>query len=83
MNALGIILLIVVSVLIVWVYYFFTTIAIAIWFPEKAKKQWLALTETTGIQTSYFFFKWIAPGWVLLSTALIVASLTRYVIIGS
>ncbi len=79
MIALGVILLIAASVVIGWVYYFFTKVAIAIWFPEKANKQWLAITETSGIQFSYFFFKWIAPRWVLSSTVLTIVKLTHYI----
>jgi len=46
-------------------YYFSLIISIAIWFPDKAKTKWVELTKSPGILAFIWFWKWIAPVWLL------------------
>ena len=65
MKLIGIVILIAAAAMICWIYYFLLRIAIAIWIPKKAKKEWVAMAESLPM---YPFFKWVAPVWVLLAT---------------
>lgn len=53
-------------------YYFSLIVSIAIWFPHKAKTKWVDLTRSQGIDAFKWFWKWIAPVWLLTMTIAIV-----------
>jgi hypothetical protein len=77
--SLGLIVFIAVLISIfLGLYYFSLIISIAIWFPDKAKIKWVELTHSPGINEYLWFWKWIAPAWLIaiaLSTALIAVKL--------
>jgi len=59
-------------------YYFSLIISIAIWFPDKAKRKWVDLTKSPGIHAFIWFWKWVAPAWLItisISVALIAVKL--------
>lgn len=49
-------------------YYFSLVISIAIWFPRNAKRKWVELTESPGIDAFKWFWKWVAPVWLIAVT---------------
>lgn len=53
-------------------YYFSLIISIAIWFPHKAKRKWVDLTKSQGIDAFKWFWKWIAPVWLMTMTVAVV-----------
>jgi len=50
----------------VWVYYVFTNLAIAVWFPTKTNEKWLRTLEHPIVQYWRPFIKWIIPLCLIL-----------------
>jgi hypothetical protein len=57
----------VVIAIILYCYYFFGIISIAIWLPQYSKPRWQEILQTPGVQVGFFFFKWIAPLCIILT----------------
>ena len=68
MTLLSIILFICIFIWILYVYYIFYSLAVAIWIPKRASQKWLALLGRPEFQIGYFFFKWIGPLFLILGT---------------
>jgi len=74
--SLGLIVLVAVLISIfLGLYYFSLIISIAIWFPDKAKRKWVELTKSPGINAFIWFWKWVAPVW-LITIAMSIAVIT-------
>jgi hypothetical protein len=79
MNIVGLVLFVAAFLLILWLYYLFFNIAIAIWLPLKAKKKWVDFIATPAAQFSYFFLKWVAPLWVLLVSLSVLTFIVNFI----
>ena len=55
-----------VVVLTSYAYWLLLTVSIAIWFPNRAKKEWLLLAESAAIQYALILFKWVVPVLLVL-----------------
>lgn len=62
-------------------YYFSLIIAIAIWFPRAARKKWVEFTESQGINAFRWFWKWVAPVWLVTVTVAAVFIAIRLAIV--
>jgi hypothetical protein len=82
MEFLAVLFLAIGIAIIVGAYYFLLAISIAIWLPSKAKPQWLSMVQSPGIRVSYSFFKWIAPGWLILSAIYLILLVIKLILVG-
>ena len=78
MEIIGIFMFIAMAALVLAVSYIFAIIAIAIWFPTKAKPSWLSASRSAGVQLAYPFFKWVAPVWLIIISGYATLLILRY-----
>lgn len=71
MNLVPMIILTAIIALFLGFYYFSLIISIAIWFPHHARPKWIALVESPAIDAFRWFWKWIAPAWLVTVTVAI------------
>jgi len=48
------------------VYYMFANVVFAIWFPDRARRQWVDFARSPTIELSRPFFKWVMPVLLIL-----------------
>jgi len=48
------------------VYYMFANVVFALWFPDRAKRQWVDFVRSPTIELSRPFFKWVMPVLLIL-----------------
>ncbi len=66
--------------LIIYVYFLFFKMTVAIWIPRYAKTEWIEKAELSKTKFGYFFYKWVASIWIVLVTINIVLELVLYLL---